>query len=65
MITIDGKQVPWRQGTTIGRLLDEMENTRFCVVVRLNGKLISRPFFEKVMVPDNAELILIPMVAGG
>lgn len=65
MITVDGKQVPWREGTTIARLLEETEGSRFCAVVRLNGKLISKPHFEKVLVPDNAEVILIPMVAGG
>jgi len=34
-------------------------------VVRFNGKIICRPDFKKTRIPDETEIFLIPMVAGG
>ncbi|HDZ24016.1 MAG TPA: sulfur carrier protein ThiS [Desulfobacteraceae bacterium] len=65
MIEIDGRQIPWHEGMTVAALLEEIEDAHHYAVVRLNGRLISRPNFEKTPVPDSAEVILIPMVAGG
>ena len=65
MIKVGDKQVPWHKGMTIATLLAEIGDSSFCAVVRLNGKLVSRPNFETTLVPDNAEVILLPMIAGG
>ncbi|MBW2094258.1 MAG: sulfur carrier protein ThiS [Deltaproteobacteria bacterium] len=64
MIRVDGRQVPWHEGMTVSTLLAEVD-AHFYAVVRLNGKLVSRPNFETTLVPDNAEVILLPMIAGG
>jgi len=50
---------------TVASVLAQMEDGHIYAVVRLNGKLISRPGFDTTPVPDNSEVILIPMVAGG
>jgi hypothetical protein len=34
-------------------------------VVRINEQYITRPNFSKTIVPDNAQVFLIPMIAGG
>jgi sulfur carrier protein ThiS len=67
MIRIDGKEVAWKKGMTVSGLLSELrsEEAASCPVVRMNGKFISRPFFENTPVPDGAEVFLIPMIAGG
>jgi len=65
MIRVDGREVPWREGMTLEALLQDMGDDHFTAVVRLNGKLVSRPNFETTVVPDNAEVILLPMIAGG
>ncbi|MBW1730244.1 MAG: MoaD/ThiS family protein [Deltaproteobacteria bacterium] len=65
MIKVGDEQVPWYEGMTIASLLAEREDGHTYAVVRLNGRLISRPKFESTLIPDNAEVILIPMVAGG
>jgi thiamine biosynthesis protein ThiS len=65
MITIGDSEVFWHEGMTVSDLLADIDDDRFYAVVRLNGKLVSRPNFDTTLVPDNAEVILIPMVAGG
>jgi thiamine biosynthesis protein ThiS len=65
MITIGDKKVSWDEGMTVSDLLAVIDDGRFYAVVRLNGRLVSRPNFDTTPVPDNAEVVLIPMVAGG
>ena len=65
MIRVGEKQIPWHEGMTVASVLAQMEDGHIYAVVRLNGKLISRPRFDTTPVPDNSEVILIPMVAGG
>jgi sulfur carrier protein ThiS len=67
MIRVDGKEIAWREGMTVSGLLEELASgeAASCPVVRMNGKYISRPFFENTSVPDGAEVFLIPMIAGG
>jgi thiamine biosynthesis protein ThiS len=65
MIRINGKEHFWYQGMTIKDLLQNLNNSHRYAVVRINEKHISRPYFEKTLVPDNSEVFLIPMVAGG
>jgi len=36
-----------------------------CPVVRVNDHYISRPNFDQTRIPDNAQIFLIPMIAGG
>ena len=65
MISVDGIKVPWKAGLTIAQLLAEKEDAYDYAVVRMNRKIVSRPDFERTPIPDHAEIILIPMVAGG
>lgn len=65
MIEVDGKQMQWSENMTIASVLKTLDNTQFCAVVRLNGKLISSPQFEQTFIKDNSKIQLLPMVAGG
>ena len=65
MIQVGEKQYPWYVGMTVSTLLADLKDADFCAVVRLNGKIVSRPYFKTTPVPDDSEVILIPMVAGG
>ena len=65
MIKINGKEHSWYQGMTIKDLLKNLNNAHLYAVVRINEKHISMPYFEKTLVPDNSEVFLIPMIAGG
>lgn len=65
MIRVGDQDYPWREGLTLASLLEMVEEGRQVVVVRLNNKLVSKPRFATTLVPDKAEVILIPMIAGG
>ena len=65
MITVDGKKFPWHRGMNIDQLLEYVEKPEQYAVLRLNGKLVSRPVFKRTEVPDDARVVLIPMIAGG
>lgn len=65
MIKIKGKNFPWREGMTVSDLLNDLNDSYTYIVVRINQKQVSRPNFDKTLIPDNSEVFLVPMVAGG
>jgi sulfur carrier protein ThiS len=50
---------------TISDLLDELGDPHPYAVVRINQTYVSRPDFNRTTIPDDAEVFLIPMIAGG
>ena len=65
MIKIKEKSIQWREGMTVADLLMDLDDPQHYAVVKINDKYISRPDFKKTMIPDNSEIFLIPMIAGG
>ena len=65
MITVSGDRQPWREGMTIADLLEALSDPYSYAVVRINDQYFSKPNFAKTLVPDEAEVFLIPMIAGG
>ena len=65
MITLDDKELPWREGMTLTDFLNSLDDPHDYAVVRVNGKYVSKPHFDSYLLPDRAEVFLIPMVAGG
>lgn len=65
MIRVNGKKVSWREGMTVADLLKVLSDSDHYVVVRINDKYVSRPVFEKTLIPDNSDVFLIPMIVGG
>ena len=65
MIRISDNEVAWREGLTITDLLAEINDPFPYAVVHINERYVSRPNFDKTTVPDNAEVFLIPTIAGG
>lgn len=65
MITVSGKEYAWREGMTIADLLNDIQDTHPYAVVRIDSTYVSRPNFEKTIIPDGAEVFLVPMIAGG
>jgi thiamine biosynthesis protein ThiS len=65
MIKIKEKSIQWWEGMTVADLLKDLDDPQHYAVVKINDKYISRPDFKKTMIPDNSEIFLIPMIAGG
>jgi thiamine biosynthesis protein ThiS len=65
MIKVNGKRQFWYEGMTLKDLLEDIEDSHHYAVIRINDKHVSRPYFEKTMIPDNSEVFLISLIAGG
>jgi sulfur carrier protein ThiS len=65
MIKVADHTIDWHAGMTISDLLIEINDPHPYAVVRIDQTYVSRPNFDKTTIPDNAEVYLIPMVAGG
>ncbi|MFZ7111583.1 MAG: sulfur carrier protein ThiS [Desulfatiglandales bacterium] len=65
MIRVKDKKIPWQEGMTVADLIRTVGDPYPYAVVSINGETVSLPNFERTPVPDNAEVILIPMIAGG
>ena len=65
MIQVAGKTHPWHDGMTVLDLLEALKDPHPYAVVRINEQYVTRPNFEHTFVPDDAEVFLIPMIAGG
>jgi len=65
MIKISDKTVAWHEGMTISDLLNKLADCHPYAVVRINETYVSRPNFDKTTIPDDAQVFLIPMIAGG
>ena len=65
MIKVADQTIDWHEGMTISDLLSIINDPHPYAVVRINQSYISRPNFDKTIIPDGAQIYLIPMVAGG
>lgn len=65
MIKVSDKTVTWQAGMTITDLLKEIDDDHPYAVVRINDRYIARPDFDRTAIPNNSEVFLIPMIAGG
>ena len=65
MIYFDDKEFVWHEGLTVADLLGSVADGHDLAVVKVNGRLVSRPQFDATPVPDGARIIPIPMIAGG
>ncbi|MBT8350760.1 MAG: MoaD/ThiS family protein [Deltaproteobacteria bacterium] len=65
MVKVGDKNIAWYEKMTVEDLLNDLNDPYHYVVVRINKKYISRPNFNKTLVPDQSEVFLIPMISGG
>ena len=65
MIKVSDQTVAWHEGMTISDLLNELGDPHPYAVVRIDENYVSRPNFDKTTIPDDSEVFLIPMIAGG
>ncbi len=65
MINVNDDDMDWFEGMNISYLIEKIENSDHCAAVRLNNVLVSSPDFEKTIIPDNAKIYLLPLIAGG
>jgi len=65
MLKVNDQETAWQEGMTVRDLLNGLEGDHDYAVIRVNGKYVSKPYFDEYQIPDNADIYLIPMVVGG
>jgi sulfur carrier protein len=65
MITVNGREIEWRQGMTIQNVLDECGYTYRMIAVWVDGTPYRREHFAATVVPDGSEVQALHMISGG
>ena len=65
MITAKGKQLDWHEGLTVREVLDILGYNFPSVLVRVNGTIVRRKAWDSAVVPDEAQVDVRPIIAGG
>jgi sulfur carrier protein len=65
MITAKGQPMEWREGMTLEEVLLRLGYNLPIVIVTLNGSRVPRERWASTPIPDDAEVALFPMMAGG
>ena len=62
MITVNGNKMEWTPGLKVDDILKKIENKFPIVVVKVNGKHISKKDYNSYEVPDNSEIYIIDII---
>ena len=65
MINVEDKRMEWQPGLTLAQVMASLEDGHLFAVVRLNGRLVSKPDFPTTTVPEGADIQPLPLIAGG
>jgi sulfur carrier protein len=65
VITAKGKQLDWHEGLTVREVLDILGYNFPSVLVRVNGTIVRRKAWDSAVVPDEAQVEVRPIIAGG
>ena len=64
-VTVNGRAVEWEDQMTIQRLLEKMEFNHRLFIVKMNEDIIKKELYSTQIVPENAHLTILRLVAGG
>ena len=66
MITVNKRErVDWFAGMTVQALLDMLKYTYPHIIVSIDGDLVNHDVYESTMIPDEADVRVIHLMAGG
>jgi sulfur carrier protein ThiS len=65
MVRVEGRNLAWYEGMTIADLLRELNDSYPYALARVDGKAFTGREFHRAPVPDNAEVFLVHLLAGG
>ncbi len=66
MITVNKRHtLPWRAGMTVRDVLTAMNYTFPQIIVVINGDVVRHDAYDTTPIPDNADVRVVHMIAGG
>ncbi|RLC98251.1 MAG: thiamine biosynthesis protein ThiS [Chloroflexi bacterium] len=61
----DRDEIEWEKGLTISGLLERFRYTFAHIIVKINGEVIPRKQYPTRAIPDDADVWVIHLIAGG
>lgn len=66
MITLNKReQLEWREGLTVQALLEQKTYTYPHIIVSINGTVVKHDAYAETLIPDEADVRVIHLIAGG
>lgn len=66
MITVNHRHtLPWYEGMTVRDVLTAMQYTFPHIIVVINGVVVRHDAYDTTTIPDNADVRVVHMMAGG
>jgi sulfur carrier protein len=66
MITVNKRHsLPWHAGMTVRDVLTAMRYTFPHIIVVINGDVVRHDAYDTTTIPDNADVRVVHMIAGG
>ncbi len=65
MITVNGENVEYKGSLTVFDMLEKRGFVFPLLIVRINGKLVSRDSYKKTPISDEDRIDVIHMMSGG
>jgi thiamine biosynthesis protein ThiS len=65
VIRLNTEDYPWKSGMTVRSLLDEKVFTFRHIIVRVDGEYVPEEEYEKQLIQDGDDVIVLHLMAGG
>ena len=66
MILVNNRdKVEWEEGLTVSALLERFRYTFPHIIVKVNGEVVPREEYPARTIPDDADVWVIHLIAGG
>jgi sulfur carrier protein ThiS len=65
MVRAGGREIAWREGMTVADVVAALGDDYPYAAARIGERIVTAPHFASTPVPDEAEIFLLPLVAGG
>jgi sulfur carrier protein len=66
MIRVNNRdEVVWEEGLTVSVLLERLRYTFPLIVVKVNGEVVPGEAYATYTIPDEADVLVIHLIAGG
>lgn len=64
-VTVNGHELKWYEGMTVKNVLDEMKYSFRMLVIKVNGGIVKREYWDTFPVPEGADVKVIHLMSGG
>ena len=65
MIEINGRTIQWEEDITVKRALEKMNYTFPMIIVKVDGKTVSREEWDRFIIHRGAKVQALHQIAGG